>query len=214
MSSPIRVVMADDHPTFRDGLRSVLGRADDIAVIGEAGTGEGAVELCAAQAPDVVLMDLQMPGIGGLEATRRLRAHHPGIAVLVLTMSDADESVYAALRLGALGYLLKDTPGPDIVEAVRRVAAGQALYGPAVAGRIAAFLNAGPGPHPFPELTTREREVLDLMARGLDNAAIARRLVVSPKTVRNNVSAVFAKLHVATRAEAVVRAREAGLGTE
>lgn len=213
MTGAVRVLVVDDHPTFRDGVRSVLGKAEGISVVAEAGTGEEALERCAEDPPDVVMMDLRMPGMGGLEATRRLRERWPQVAVVVLTMSDADEAVFAALRTGARGYLLKHATGEEIVAAVHRVAAGQALYDGAVAERIGALLGGdGAPPHPFPELTTREREVLELMAQGLANGAIARRLVVSPKTVRNNVSAVFAKLHVDTRAEAIVRAREAGLG--
>ena len=209
----IRVLVVDDHPTFRHGLVATLDAAAGISLAGEAGTGEAALEHCAGDPPDVVLLDLLMPGIGGLETARRLRAEHPDVAVLVLTMSDTDDSMYTALKLGARGYLLKDSAGRDIVEGVRRVAAGQALYDAAVAERIAAYFAHGTTPHPFPELTTREREVLELIARGMDNTAIGRQLVLSPKTVRNVASAVLGKLRVATRAEAVARARSAGLGS-
>lgn len=208
----ITVVVVDDHPTFRDGVRGALARAEDVQVVGEAASGEEALEVCGELAPSVVLMDLLMPGIGGLEASRRLREQLPATVVVVLTMSATDEAMYAALRLGARGYLLKDAAGAEILEAVRRAAKGQALYDAAVAERIAAFFGSASRPQPFPELTDREREVLEHLARGLDNAGIARQLVLSPKTVRNLVSSVFGKLQVSSRAQAVVRAREAGMG--
>ena len=208
----IRVVVVDDHPTFRGGLRAVLERLDDVEIVGEAGTGEEALAVCARTSPGVVVMDLLMPGMGGLEATRRLLAASSDLHVLVLTMNHADESVYAALRVGARGYLLKDAAPDEIVDAVRAVANGTAVYGPAVAARIATFFAAGEVTRPFPELTEREREVLDLLASGLSNAAIARRLVLSVKTVRNVVSTVLGKLQAADRTEAAVRAREAGMG--
>lgn len=207
----IRVLVADDHPTFRYGLRSVLAQADDVEVVADVPSGELAVEHCGRENPDVVLMDLLMPGIGGLEAMRRIRAQHPAIALVVLTMSNTDESIFTALQLGARGYLLKESSGHEILEAVRRVAAGQALYDATVASRISAYLASGPAPHPFPELSAREREVLAFLAHGLDNGEIARRLFLSPKTVRNNVSTVLAKLQVSSRAEAGARARAAGL---
>lgn len=209
----VRVLVVDDHPTVRDGLRAVLARADGLDVVGEAGTGEEALTRCAHDPPDVVVMDLRMPGMGGVEATRRLLERWPQVGVVVLTMSDADEAVAAALRAGARGFLLKDATGEEVVAAIERVAAGQAVYDGATAARIGAMLQEdGRAVGPFPQLTTREREVLALLAEGQDNATIARHLFLSPKTVRNIVSAVFGKLQVATRAEAVVRAREAGLG--
>ena len=209
-----RVLVVDDHPTFRDGVRAVLSRAPGIDIAGECGSGEELLERCATDPPDVVLLDLLMPGMGGLEAARRLSVRHPEVAVLVVTMSDADESVYAALRAGAAGYVLKEAPGAQIVDAVRLVAEGQAVFGAPVARRISAFFAGSEAPpRPFPELTDREREVLELLARGLDNGGIAERLFVSRKTVRNVVSTVLGKLHVATRAEAVARARDAGLGS-
>ncbi|MGY1915196.1 response regulator [Blastococcus sp. SYSU DS0973] len=209
-----RVLVVDDHPTFRDGVRAVLSRAPGIEIAGECGSGEELLEQCAADPPDVVVLDLLMPGMGGLEAARRLSVRHPDVAVLVVTMSDADESVYAALRAGAAGYVLKEAPGTQIVDAVRLVAEGQAVFGAPVARRISAFFagSAAP-PRPFPELTDRERQVLELLARGLDNGEIAERLSVSRKTVRNVVSTVLGKLQVATRAEAVARGRDAGLGS-
>lgn len=208
-----RVLVVDDHPTFRTGLRAVLSRATGIDLVGECGSGEELLERCSLDAPDVVLLDLLMPGMGGVQAARRLSERHPQVAVLVVTMSDADESVYAALQAGAAGYVLKDSPGDQIVDAVRLVAQGQAVFGAPVARRISAFFSASSTPpRPFPELTEREREVLDLMARGLDNGEIAERLFLSRKTVRNVVSMVLGKLQTATRAEAVARARDAGLG--
>jgi DNA-binding NarL/FixJ family response regulator len=210
----ITVVVVDDHPTFRDGVRAALSRAEDVQVVGEASSGEEALTVCRDVAPAVVLMDLLMPGIGGLEASRRLREQLPATAVVVLTMSATDEAMYAALRLGARGYLLKDAAGSEILEAVRRAAKGQALYDAAVAERMSAFFASAPRPQPFPELTRREREVLEHLARGLDNAGIARQLVLSTKTVRNLVSSVLGKLQVSSRAQAVVRARDAGMGED
>lgn len=208
-----RVVIVDDHPTFLRGLRAVLERLDDVEVVGEARTGEQALEVCAAVSPDVVVMDLLMPGMGGLEATRRLLRETTDVHVLVLTMNHADESVYAALRAGARGYLLKDAAPDEIAAAVRTVATGSAVYGPAVAARIATFFAAAPTTRPFPELTDREREVLDLLAAGMDNATIARRLHLSVKTIRNVVSVVLGKLQAADRTEAALRARDMGMGT-
>lgn len=209
----VRVLVVDDHPTVRDGLRAVLARTQTLDVVGEAGTGEEALERCVDDPPDVVVMDLRMPGMGGVEATRQLLGRWPQVGVVVLTMSDADEAVVAALRAGARGFLLKDATGEEVVAAIERVAAGQAVYDGATAARIGALLQEdGRAAPPFPQLTTREREVLALLAEGQDNSTIARHLFLSPKTVRNIVSSVFGKLQVATRAEAVVRAREAGLG--
>jgi DNA-binding NarL/FixJ family response regulator len=210
----LRVVIADDHPVFRQGLRTLLD-AIGIDVVGEAADGAAAVEVCRAARPDVVLLDLHMPRLSGVEATRRLAAECPGTAVLVLTMYDDDETVLAAARAGARGYLLKGAGQEEIGRAVRAVADGATIYGPGVGERLLTAL-AGPGaagPAPFPELSPREREILELMARGEGNAAIARRLHLSEKTVRNNVSHIFVKLRVADRVQAVVRAREAGLGS-
>lgn len=208
-----RVVIVDDHPTFVRGLRAVLERVDDIEVVAEAHTGEQALEVCAAVAADVVIMDLVMPGMGGLEATRRLVGGTADLHVLVLSMNHADESVYAALRAGARGYLLKDAAPEEIAAAVRTVATGTAVYGPAVAARIATFFAAEQTARPFPELTDREREVLDLLASGMDNAAIARHLHLTVKTIRNVVSVVLSKLQAANRTEAALRARDAGMGS-
>lgn len=215
----LRVVLVDDHPMVREGLRAVLEHLGGAEVVGEAGDGEEAVRVVGDTRPDVVVMDLTMPGLSGIEATRRLVDADPGLGVLVLTMSEDDASVFAALRAGARGYVLKGASGTELLAAVGSVARGEAVYGAAVAGRIRRFLTEGldrglpADPSPFPELTAREREILDLLADGLANADIARTLFLSPKTVRNIVSAVYAKLQVADRAQAVVRARQAGLGT-
>jgi DNA-binding NarL/FixJ family response regulator len=211
----IRVLIADDHPTFRRGLGALLASLDGVELAGEAADGEAAVELAGTLRPDVVVMDLNMPGIGGIEATRRIVAAHPAVAVLALTMLDEDEPVFAAMRAGARGYVVKGADTDDVLRALESVAHGDAVFGPAVAGRVLSYLTrplSARDPMLFPELSEREREVLELMARGLSNGEIARRLVVSPKTVRNHVSNVFGKLQVTDRAEAVLRARRAGLG--
>ncbi|WP_214105045.1 response regulator transcription factor [Acrocarpospora catenulata] len=212
MERPIRVVLVDDHPLLRHGLRALLEEVGGAEVVGEADDGESAVEVVLATAPDVVVMDLVMPGTSGLEATRRLIDRRPDLGILVLTMSEDDASVFAALRAGARGYVLKGTGGADFIAAVRTVARGEAVYGAAVARRIRRFLTTGPGSGPFPELTQREREILDLLASGKSNADIARILFLSVKTVKNHLTNIFAKLQVADRAQAVVRARQAGLG--
>ena len=212
-----RVVVADDHETFRAGLIALLQTAPGVEVVGEAATGEAGLDVVRDVQPDVVLMDVNLPGIDGVEATRRIVDAHPHVAVLVLTMHDDDETVFAAVRAGARGYLLKGAPRAELVRAVTAVAAGEAIFGPAIARRLVAFFDrppARPDPAAFPELTDREREILELIARGRSNAEITAELVLSPKTVRNHVSNVFSKLQVRDRAEAVVRAREAGMGGE
>jgi DNA-binding NarL/FixJ family response regulator len=206
------VVLVDDHPVFRKGLRTLLEELD-LVVLGEAGDGEAGVALALAERPDVVLMDLQMPVLGGVDATSRLVAAWPEAKVLVLTMVADDTAVFAAIRAGALGYLLKGSGLDEIDRAVTAVAAGQAVYGAEVARRLSAFFAAGAGAAlPFPELTDREREVLGLIAGGLSNTEISRRLFLSEKTVRNRITSIFAKLGVPDRAAAIVRARQAGLG--
>ncbi len=209
----MRVVLADDHPVFRQGLRVLLEDLG-VEVVAEAADGEQALAVALEHRPDVVLMDVQMPGLSGIESTRRLVAAWPDAKVLVLTMLDDDDAVFTAVQAGALGYVLKGAGQEEIGRALTAVAAGEAVYGAGVARRLRAFFTAGAGvvARPFPELSDRERGVLDLMAAGLPNPEIARRLHLTDKTVRNYVSAVLARLGVGTRAEAVVRAREAGLG--
>jgi DNA-binding NarL/FixJ family response regulator len=207
-------VVADDHPVFRDGLAMLLGSVDGVEVVGTAADGVEAVALAARVRPDVVVMDVQMPRLNGVDATRRLAEEAPGVGVVVLTMSEDDGTVFAAVRAGARGYLVKGAEQEEIVRAITTVAAGGAVFGAPLARRIADFFTTGPvtPEAPFPQLTAREREILELLAAGRSNAQIAAALYLSPKTVRNNVSNVFAKLQVADRAEAIVRARDAGLG--
>jgi DNA-binding NarL/FixJ family response regulator len=210
---PIRVLLADDHPVVRGGLRALLESLPGYEVVGEATDGDAAVREAQLTKPDVVLMDIRMPGIDGIEATRQVRAAVPETAVLVLTMLDDDDTVFAAMRAGAQGYLLKGAEQGDIDRAIRAVVAGEAIFSPGVAQRVLGFFAAPvAGSDPFPELTAREREVLDLVAAGRRNQAIAAELFLSPKTVANHISSIFAKLAVADRSEAIVRARRGGLG--
>jgi DNA-binding NarL/FixJ family response regulator len=212
---PVRVVVADDHPMVRFGVTAVLLDAPEVDVVAEAADGRELIEVTRAHAPDVVLTDLSMPGLDGVQATRELLRIRPDLGVLVLTMHDDDESVFAALRAGARGYLLKGAGRDELVRAVLAVAAGDAVYGSAVARRIVDFYT-GSGDRftasAFPELTPREREVLDLLASGAWNAAIAAELGMTDKTVRNHVSAILLKLQVPDRTAAAVKARDAGLG--
>jgi DNA-binding NarL/FixJ family response regulator len=211
---PVRVVVVDDHPMFRAGLRTLVEESPRLEFVGEAADGADAVLVCRREQPDVVLMDVRMPGASGVEATRELTATAPTIGVLMLTMLEDDTSVFAAMRAGARGYILKGAAPEEIVRAIEAVAAGEAIFGAALASRMSHFFTAGRSgeAHPFPELTTRERDVLDRMAAGEANPAIADKLGLSEKTVRNNVSAILAKLLVADRAQAIVKARDAGLG--
>jgi len=216
----IRILIADDHPVFRFGLRALLKVLLDTDVVGEATTGEEVIALAATTEPDVILMDINMPGLNGIEATRRIRAQHAQIAILIVTMLD-DDSVFAAMRAGARGYVLKGAEPAETIRAIRAVAQGEAIFSPGVAERMMQYFaqDAPAGtmlptaPKLFPELTDRERAVLRLIAQGLTNSAIAEHLVLSPKTVRNYITEIFSKLQVADRAQAIVRAREAGLGT-
>jgi DNA-binding NarL/FixJ family response regulator len=210
----IRVFIADDHPVFRFGLRALLEAEEDMEVIGEAISGTQAVQLAIHLKPDVVLMDINLPELNGLEATRRIHEAAPDVGILVLTMFD-DDSVFAAIRAGAGGYVLKGAEGEETLRAIRAVANGEGIFSPTIARRMGQFFTRPPAivaDSAFPDLTQREQEILRLLAAGLTNSAIAERLVLSPKTVRNHVSTIFSKLHVAGRAEAIIKAREAGVG--
>lgn len=210
---PIHILIADDHTLFRDGLRSLFASVPDTDVVGEAATGLEAVQQAEALQPDVVLMDIQMPGLNGIEATRQIVRTSPHIGVVVVTMFEDDDSVFASMRAGARGYVLKGADQEEMLRTIRAVARGEALFGPAIASRLMSYFSAPrAAPDVFPELTEREREVLGLIAQGHNNSEIAQRLVLSQKTVRNHVSNIFSKLQVADRAQAIVRAREAGLG--
>jgi DNA-binding NarL/FixJ family response regulator len=212
----ITIVLADDHPIVRSGLRALLGSIEGLSVVAEAEDGHAAVREAVAARPDVLVMDIRMPELDGIEATRQIARAAPDVAVLMLTMYEDDDSVFAAMRAGARGYLLKGAQQDEIARAIRSVAAGEVIFGPGVARRVLGFLTGPPVPaaDPFPELTVREREVLDLIAAGRPNGEIGRRLGIAGKTVANHISNIFAKLQVADRAEAIVRAREAGLGRD
>lgn len=209
----IRILIADDHPLFRDGVRTLLHSVPEAEVVGEAATGEEVVAQAVSLQPDVILMDLHMPGLNGIEASRTILHTSPHIGILVLTMFEEDDSVFAAMRAGARGYLLKGADQGEILRAIHAVSHGEAIFSPAIAQRLTQYfaaLGQAPLPPAFPELTDREREVLGLIAQGYNNGEIASRLVLSLKTVRNHVSNIFSKLQVADRAQAIIRAREAG----
>jgi DNA-binding NarL/FixJ family response regulator len=210
----IHILVADDHPAFRRGLELMLAEITDLEIVGMAETGTRAVELAGTLAPDVVLMDLRMPDLDGIEATRRIGRTGPAPAVVVLTMFEDDDSVFAAMRAGARGYLLKGADQDEIVRAIRAAAAGEAIFGPEIATRVIDHFARGAGSTTaaFPSLTDREREVLEMIAAGKGNGTIAHELVISLKTVRNHVSNIFMKLQVSDRAGAIVKARKAGLG--
>ncbi|MCC7165540.1 MAG: response regulator transcription factor [Anaerolineae bacterium] len=208
----IRVLIADDHTLFRKGIHALLKSISDMEVIGDAATGEQAIERAAALRPDVILMDIQMPGVNGIEATRRIVQTSPEIGILMLTMFQADDSVFAAMRAGARGYILKGADQDEMVRAIRAVAGGEALFGPEIAKRLMSFFSGAKPPQIFPELTDREREILNLIAQGYNNAEIGDKLALAPKTVRNHISNIFSKLQVADRAQAIIKARDAGLG--
>ena len=209
----LTILIADDHPVFRKGLRALLASMPTTELVGEATTGEEAIKLAEQLQPDVILMDLQMPGGGGLPAIRQIVQTSPHIRILVVTMFEDDDSVFAAMRAGARGYVLKDMDDEDITRAILAVGHGEAIFSPAIAQRMMSFFSARPAlpPDIFPELTESERNVLRLMAQGANNDAIAHQLALSAKTVRNYVSNIFSKLQVADRAQAIVKARDAGL---
>lgn len=210
---PIRILIADDHPVFRFGLRALLAVEGDTEVIGEATSGEEAVAMAASLEPDLILMDINLPHLNGIEATRRILAADPDINILVITMFE-DDTVFAALQAGARGYILKGAEGEETLRAIRAAAHGESIFSPAVGQRLTHYFARTPATaQPFPELTVREREILTLIAQGLTNIAIAERLSLSPKTVRNQVSTIFSKLQVADRSAAIIKAREAGLGS-
>ena len=216
---PIKVLIADDHVFYREGVRAFLNNSPDIDVVGEAGNGNEAISKVAELEPDVILMDLKMPGTNGIEATRRIHEANPRIGVLVLTMFDDDDSVFAAMRAGARGYLLKDADKDEVIRAIVAVDRGEAIFSPAIAQRMIQYFSTTPSsqagksqPGEFAELTERELEILDLIARGHNNLLIANKLSLSIKTVQNYVSSILTKLQVADRAEVIVRAREAGFG--
>lgn len=214
----IRVLVADDHPVFRRGMRAILGAEPDTELVGEAMDGEEAIALAMELQPDVILMDLNMPNVSGIEATRRILEAYPETAVLMLTMFEDDKSIFAAMRAGAHGYVLKGADGAEMLRAIRATANGEAIFSPAITRRLAEYFSTpGRGPEAteeraFADLTERESEILALVAEGYTNNAIASRLYLSPKTVRNYVSSVFTKLGVTDRSQAIVLARENGLG--
>jgi len=216
---PIKVLVADDHAFYREGVRAFLSNTTNIEVVGEAGNGDEAIAKAKEFAPNVILMDLKMPGMNGIEATRHIHEADPAIGVLVLTMFDDDDSVFAAMRAGARGYLLKDADKDEVVRAIIAVERGEAIFSPAIARRMIQYFSAAfsassgkKQPSEFSELTEREREILNLIAEGDNNNTIANKLSLSIKTVQNYVSSILMKLQVADRAQAIVRAREAGLG--
>jgi DNA-binding NarL/FixJ family response regulator len=217
MMDRIRVLVADDHPVFRYGMRAILEAEPDTELVGEAASGEKAIALAADLRPDVILMDLNMPGVNGIEATRKIMETNPDTGILMLTMFEDDDSVFAAMRAGARGYVLKGADGAETLRAIRAVAGGEAIFGSEIARRLMHYFampqqKSGASSQPFQELTERERDILTLIARGYTNTTIADHLYLSPKTVRNYVSSIFTKLQVADRAQAIIRAREAGLG--
>jgi DNA-binding NarL/FixJ family response regulator len=213
-AKPVRVFIADDHTLFRDGMRALFNSLPDVELVGEAATGIEAIQAVAKVQPDIILMDIQMPDLNGIEATRRILSGAPGIGVIVVTMLEDDDSVFAAMRAGARGYVLKGADQEQMLRTIHAVADGEALFGPGIADRLMRFFSQleKSDAKAFPELTDREHEVLDHIAKGHNNSKIARYLVISPKTVRNHVSNIFNKLQVADRAQAIIVAREAGLG--
>lgn len=216
MVSKINVLIADDHTLFRDGLLALLNSVEDIEVVATAEDGKSAVRQATVSQPDVILMDILMPRLNGIEATREIVRTSPHIGVVMLTMFEDDESVFEAMRAGARGYILKGADQDEVLRAIRAVARGEALFGPSIATRLMDFLTPPDQtvPEAFPELTDREREILSLIAQGDSNSKIAKKLHVTLKTVRNHVSNIYNKMQVTDRVQAVLRAREAGLGVE
>jgi DNA-binding NarL/FixJ family response regulator len=211
---PLRILIADDHPLFRKGMRTLLNATEDLEVVGEAATGQEVVEQAATLQPDVILMDLQMPGITGLEATRQILHTSPHIRILVITLFEDDASVFESLRAGARGYVLKDSREEEMLRAIRSVGSGEAIFSAAIASRLIDFFATQRQTVPkalFPALTEREREILQRLSRGESNQDIARHLGLSVKTVNNYVSNIFSKLQVTDRTQAIIRARDAGL---
>jgi DNA-binding NarL/FixJ family response regulator len=212
---PIGILIADDHPVFRFGLRALLESQPDMQVLAEVESGEESVQMALSLQPDIVLMDVNMPGLNGIEATRRIIEKSPNTAILIISMFD-DDTVFTAMQAGARGYLIKGAQGDETLRAIRSVANGEVIFSSGVAKQMMAYFAKGMktvADAPFPDLTSREREILELLAQGLTNSAIAESLVLSPKTIRNQVSNIFSKLQVATRSEAIIKAREAGLGS-
>ena len=212
---PIRLFIADDHALFREGIRALITATSDIECVGEAATGEEAVQQVDAIEPDVILMDIHMAVINGIEATRRILRTHPKTGIIMVTMLEDDASVFAAMRRGARGYVLKGANHKELLQSIRAVAQGQVLFGPAIAGRVTKFFTGAAAlaqAQPFPELSEREREILELLSRHYTNPEIAQQLGIGDKTVRNHISNIFSKLQVADRAQAIIRARRAGLG--
>jgi DNA-binding NarL/FixJ family response regulator len=216
---PIKVLITDDHVFYREGVRALLSSVHEIEVIGEANNGDEAIAQTSELKPDVILMDLKMPGMNGIDATRRIHETHPKVGVLVITMFDDDDSVFAAMRAGARGYLLKDADKEEVVRAIVAVERGEAIFSPAIAQRMIQYFSASPAslskknqPDEFAGLTERELEILDLIAQGHNNLVISNKLSLSIKTVQNYVSSILTKLQVADRSQAIVRAREAGMG--
>ncbi|AIY18736.1 response regulator [Pimelobacter simplex] len=219
MNSPVRVVVVDDHQIVRDGLTALLAALDGIEVVGSASDGREALHVVADTAPDLVVMDIQMPHLDGIEATRFLTGRDPALRVVMLTMNEDDDTILSAIRAGACGYLLKGAGADEVQHAIRSAASGGMVFGASLAARIAALFAGAtpattPADEPFPELTERERDVLQRIAAGRTNDEIAAQLYVSNKTVRNTVSAIYAKLHATGRADAIVKAREAGYGRD
>ncbi len=211
----VRIVMADDQAIIRSGLRRLLEATTDVEIIGEATNGAEVIELTATRQPDVILMDLRMPVVNGIEATRRIHRAHPHIGILILTIFDDDTSVFPAIRAGARGYLLKDADQSELLYAIRTVAQGGAIFSPGIAHRVLRYLADSPAnisAQAFDALTNRERDILNLIARGATNAEIGEQLGLSPKTIANNVSNVLLKVQAADRAKLMVMALEAGLG--